>query len=197
MPATTQEIMAGRDTLFYTEPFLAANAFPADTVVWGSSPGGAWVDSGYTKDGVHVNWRQQIQDYTVDQFVDPVLRLPLSRDLRFQANIGQVDMPDLVVATGQGSASSLAATTGVRGHNDFVLSANVSNFYYTCLFDCRNPINNESGRFVGWFSRGVGDISIAVHLPDIAQVNIEMACQPDTTTNPARIAQFRMITPSA
>jgi hypothetical protein len=197
MPATTQEILAGRDVIYYTEPFAAGNTFPADSVVWGSSPGGSWVDSGYTKDGVHVNWRQQIQDYTIDQFVDPVLRLPLSRDLRFQANIGQVDMPDLAVATGQGSASSLAASTGVRGHNDFVLSANVSNNYYSVLFDCRNPITNESGRFLGWFARGVGDLNITVHLPDIAQVNVELACQPDVTTTPARIAQFRMVTPAA
>jgi len=133
----------------------------------------------------------------IDQFVDPVLRIPLSRDLRFQANIGQVNMPDLVVATGQGSASSLAATTGSRGHNDFVLSANVANNYVSAYFDCRNPITNESGRFVGWFTRGVGDLNLAVHLPDLAQINVELACQPDTSTNPARIAQFRMVTPAA
>lgn len=194
MPFNNQEILAGRDVIYYTEPYAAGNSFPNDNA-WGTNPTpGTWTDSGGTKDGVHVNWRQQLQDYMIDQLVDPVLRIPLSRDLRFQANIGQVDMPDLVVATGQGSASSLAGNSAARGHNDFVLSANVANLYYTTLFDCRNPITNESGRFVGWFTRGVGDLSIVVHLPDLAQVNIEMACQPDTSSNPARVAQFRMIT---
>lgn len=197
MPSTTAEILAGRDVIMYTVPFNAGNTFPADAT-WGTTPastgGGAYTEAGYTKDGVGIRWRQQIQEYMVDQFVDPVLLLPMSRDLRFMANIGQVDMPDLTVAMGQGTATSIPSTSSSTGYNEYQVAANASNNYYTVFFDVRNPINNDFAHFVGWFCRGVGDIEIRIHLPDIAQVNVELRALPDATKNPARVAQFRMQT---
>lgn len=189
MPATTNEVLAGRDVLCYTEPWATANTFPADSV-WGTSPAGSWVEQGYTKDGLAVRWRQQIQEYTVDQFLDALTALPLSRDLRFIANLGQVDMPALVVSTSSGSASgSLAPASGTA---NYTLGVDPQNLYYSIYFDIRNPITNDFARFIGWRTRGVGDLEIRVHLPDIAQVNMEMRAFPDTTTNPARVAQFRL-----
>ena len=196
MPSTTSEILAGRDVIMYTAPFSAANAFPADAV-WGTAPtpaGSSYTEAGYTKDGVGIRWRQQIQEYMVDQFIDPVLLLPMSRDLRFMATIGQVNMPDLTVAMGQGTATAVAATTASTGYNQYSVAANASNNYYTVFFDVRNPITNDFAHFVGWFCRGVGDIEIRVHLPDIAQVNVELRALPDATATPARVAQFKMQT---
>lgn len=197
MPSTTSEILAGRDVIMYTVPFNTGNTFPADSP-WGTTPastgGGAYTEAGYTKDGVGIRWRQQIQEYMVDQFIDPVLLLPMSRDLRFMANIGQVDMPDLTVAMGQGTATSVPSTSSSTGYNQYEVAANASNNYYTVFFDVRNPISNDFAHFVGWFCRGVGDIEIRVHLPDIAQVNVELRALPDATKNPARVAQFRMQT---
>lgn len=195
MPTTTNEVLAGRDILAYTEPWVSTNVFPTDGA-WGVAPGGAWTDSGYTKDGVQVLWRQQIQEYTVDQQLDPVVNIPLSRDLRFRANIGQVDMPDLVIATGGGSATATAAGSGTRGRADYILSGALSAAKYSVFYDCRNPISGEAGRFVGWKTQGVGDIDIHVHLPDIAIVNMEMKVIPDDSVTPARIAQFRILTPA-
>lgn len=165
--------------------------FPVDSA-WGTAPGAQWTEDGYTKDGVTVRWRQQIQEYMIDQFVDPVLVLPLSRDLRFIANIGQVNMNDLTVATGQGSASGGLTAAGQTGVANYTVSANASNNYYSIYFDVRNPVQNDFARFIGWKTRGIGDIEIHVHLPDLAQLNIEMRALPDDSVNPARIAQFRM-----
>jgi hypothetical protein len=186
---TINEIFAGRDVLMYTEPWASGNTFPSDTT-WGTSPGGSWSAMGYTKDGVAVRWRQQIQTYMVDQSLDPVTALPLSRDLRFVSSIGQIDMPTIVVATSSGTASGVAAPGS--GTADFILQSVAQNLYYSVFFDVRNPLTNDFGHFVGWFCRGVGDLEIRVHLPDIAQVNVEMQAFPDTSTTPARVAQFRI-----
>lgn len=186
---TVNEIFAGRDVIMYTEPFNISNSFPADNP-WGTSPGGSWSNLGYTKDGVAVRWRQQIQQYLVDQSLDPVTALPLSRELRFVASIGQIDMPTLVTATSSGTATGvLAPATGTA---DYVLLSVAQNLYYSVFFDVRNPLTNDFGHFVGWNTRGVGDLEIRVHLPDIAQINVEMQAFPDTSVNPARVAQFRI-----
>lgn len=189
MPQTVNELLAGRDVLCYTEPFLAANTFPADAA-WGTAPGAQWIDQGWTKDGVAVRWRQQIQEYMVDQVLDPVVVLPLSRDLRFIATLGQVDMPALVVATSTGTASGVSSTGS--GTADYILTSAIANLYYSVYFDIRNPATNDFAHWVGWRTRGIGDLDLHVHLPDLAQVNLEMRALPDTSTNPARVAQLRM-----
>jgi hypothetical protein len=189
MPQTVNEILAGRDVICYTEPFLTANTFPADSA-WGTSPGGSWVDQGWTKDGVAVRWRQQIQEYMVDQSLDPVVVIPLSRDLRFVATLGQVDMPALVVMTSTGTATGVASTAS--GTADFILTSAVSNQYFSIFFDIRNPATNDFAHFVGWRTRGVGDVDLHVHLADLPQMNMEMRALPDTSVSPARVAQLRM-----
>jgi hypothetical protein len=114
----------------------------------------------------------------------------LSRDLRFVASIGQIDMPTIVTATSSGTATGVAAPGS--GTADYILQSVAQNLYYSVFFDVRNPLTNDFGHFVGWFTRGVGDLEIRVHLPDIAQVNVEMQAFPDTSTTPARVAQFRI-----
>lgn len=195
MAGNSNEVVAGRDVICYTEPFLAANAFPADSA-YGSAPGGSWADVGYTKDGLHLQWRMQFIEYTVDQLLDPIARVPQSRDLRLRANVGQVDAPDLVIASGQGTSSSLAAISGTRGHNDFTLTNTLATTYYSTYFDVKGPVSGESCRVVGWKGRSVGDLNLDFHLADIAQVNIEHALIPDDSVSPARICQIRIITPA-
>jgi hypothetical protein len=191
----SQEVIAGRDVLCYTEPFLAANTIVADSA-WGTAPGGSWADTGYTKDGLHLQWRMQFIEYTIDQLLDPIARVPQSRDLRLRANLGQIDAPDLVIATGQGTSSSLAAISGTRGHNDFTLTNTLATAYYSTYFDVKGPISGESCRVFGWKGRSVGDMNIDFHLQDIAQVNLEHALVPDDSVSPARICQIRIITPA-
>lgn len=181
--------MAGRDVLVYTEPFLVGNTFPSDAV-WSTSPGGSWVDQGWTKDGVAVRWRQQIQEYMVDQILDPIIVLPLSRDLRFVANLGQVDAAGIVTATSSGSSTGVGASGS--GTQEYILNSVIQNLYFSVFFDIRNPSTNDFAHWVGWRTRGIGDLNLAVHLPDIATVAMEMRCLPDTSTSPARIANLRM-----
>ena len=195
MPQTINELLAGRDVIGYYEPYAAANSFPADNP-WGTAPGGSWQDVGWTKDGLAVRWRQQIQEYMVDQSLDPVVVLPLSRDLRFIANMGQIDMPSLVVATSSGTSTGVS-TSGATGTGtaDYLLTSTPANLYYSMFFDIRNPATNDFAHWVGWRTRGIGDLDLHVHLPDLAQINLEMRALPDTATlvlGAARVAQLRM-----
>jgi len=195
MPQNTSEVVAGRDVLAYTEPYLAANTFPTVSA-WGTPPGGTWVDQGVTKDGLHVQWRMQYQEYTVDQFLDPVARLPTNRDLRMRCNLAQVNAASMAVATGQGTTSAVAAASGTRGHNDFDLKSVIAQNYYSALFDARSPVSGEAARTMGYKGRSVGDIQLDFHIQDVAQINLELALIPDTSASPARIALIQVITPA-
>jgi hypothetical protein len=195
LPQNSNEVIAGRDVLVYTEPYTAANTFPTVTA-WGTAPGGAWVDQGYTKDGAHIQWRMQFQEYTVDQQLDPVARIPSQRDLRLRANLGQVDSAAMQVATGQGTTTVVAAGSGTRGTNTLVITGTIAANYYSTYFDVRSPVSGEAARIVGWQGRSVGDINIDFHIPDLAQVNLELALVPDTSVSPARIAQLQVILPA-
>src|SRR4051794_31135191 len=195
MPQTTNEVVAGRDVIAYTEPYDPANVFPTISA-WGTNPGGDWIDQGVTKDGLHVQWRMQYQEYTVDQFLDPVARLPTNRDLRMRCNLAQVDAAALQVATGQGTANAVAAASGTRGHNDFTLTSVIAQNYYAAFFDARSPVSGEAARVMGYMGRSVGDIQLDFHIQDVAQINLELALVPDTSASPARIAQIQVLTPA-
>lgn len=195
MPGNTNEIVAGRDVLAYTEPWLAANTLPA-TGAWGTAPGGSWTDLGYTKDGLHTSWRMTFQEYTVDQFLDPVARIPSTRDLRLRANLGQYDSANMVIASGQGTSAAVAAASGTRGSNTFTLTSTLANLYYSTFYDCRSPVSGEAAQVVGWKGRAVGDVTLDFHISDIAQLNLEHALIPDDSVTPARIAVIRIITPA-
>lgn len=198
MPNNTNQIIAGRDVLAYTGPWAAANAFPVASA-WGTAPAGTtptFTNEGYTKEGLHIQWRMQFQEYTVDQLLDPVFRLPQSRDLRSRVALGQLDPAAMVVATGQGTAASTAAGSGTRGVDTFTLTSTLAQNYYTTYFDARGPISGEAARFILWKGRSVGDINVDIHLQDIAQINMEMAAVPDDTVSPARIAELRVYSPA-
>jgi hypothetical protein len=193
MPNNLNEVYAGRDVLIYTAPWAAANTFPTANA-WGTTPPGTtptWVLDGYTKDGLHARWRMQYQEYTVDQLIDVIARVPQSRDFRMQTNLGQLDAATMVTATGQGTSSS---TAGTPAYSDFILTSTVSTNYFSAFFDVRSPISGFFARVVGWKGRSVGDIDIDFHLQDIAQVNMELAMIPDDSTTPSRIAQIEIQT---
>jgi hypothetical protein len=191
-------VVAGRDMIVYTGIWAATNAFPAASA-WGTAPGGStptWVAMGYTKNGLELQWRMQFQEYTVDQLLDPVFRLPQSRDLRSRANLAQVDPAAMAIATGQGSAASTAAGSGSRGVDTFTLTSTLASTYYTSYFDVRSPVSGESARIILWKGRSVGDINVPFNLQDLATINMEFAASPDDSVNPARIAEIRVYTPA-
>lgn len=136
--------------IVYTEPYSGSNAMPADSA-YGTSPGGSWVNRGVTDGGMEVSIATTRGAINVDQYPDPVLRPVTGRSVTLKGNLAQFTDQALLVAVGQGSVATVAATSGVRGHDEFTLTSTVSDSYYSALLDVQDPGDLEAIRtFVGY-----------------------------------------------
>jgi hypothetical protein len=189
MAADATQVVAGRNIIVYTEPYNAANAFPSNAIVWGTTWGGAWTDKGFTRDGLHVRMNVQRQPIQVDQQVDPILRIPTQRDLEMQTRLAQISMQNLSDSTGQGTVTA-------SGSNfDYVVSGTIVDQFITTGFDILNPGDLQPIRVVGWRGFVQGDVQLDFNVTDAAQIQFSVAIVPDTGTVPARIMTFRDINP--
>lgn len=188
MAGDQTQVVAGRNLIVYTEPWLAANAFPADTIPWGTTWGASWKDAGFTRDGLHVRLNVQRQNILVDQQVDPVLRIPTQRDISMETRLAQINMDNLAAATGQGTP----VTGGTNVQLD--ISGTIIDLYITTGYDILNPGDNKPIRVIGWKGFASGDVTLDFTVQDAAQIAFNSAIVPDTSTAPARILAFRDLT---
>lgn len=188
MPGDQTQVVAGRNLIVYTEPWTPGNAFPGNGIAWGTAWGGSWVDKGFTRDGLHVRLAVQRQDILVDQQVDPVLRIPTSRDIQMETRLAQVSMGNLADATGQGTA----VTSG--GQVELSISGTIVDQYITVGYDILNPGDNKAIRVVGWKGFATGDVTLDFTVNDAALIGFAVAIVPDTSISPARILTFRDLT---
>lgn len=188
MPGDQTQVVAGRNLIVYTEPWLPGNVFPSNAINWGTTWGGTWIDKGFTRDGLHVRLAVQRQDILVDQQVDPVLRIPTSRDIQMETRLAQVSMDNLADATGQGVA------TATTGQVQLDISGTIVDQYITVGFDILNPGDNKPIRVVGWKGFATGDVTLDFTVNDAALIGFAVAIVPDTSISPARILTFRDIT---
>ena len=185
MPQNAAQVVAGRDIIVYSEPFNAANSFPANTIAWGTTWGGAWVDLGYTRDGLRFRMSVQRQLINVDQVVDPVLRIPTGRDVSMETRLAQITARNLSDATGQGTV----VTTG--NQEDYIVAGTITDQYVTVGFDVRNPGDLLPIRIVGWRGLVQADVELAFNVTEAATIQFNVGLLPDTTAVPTRVAQFR------
>lgn len=190
MPGDQTQVVAGRNLIIYTEPWAPSNTFPANTIPWGTAWGGVWVDKGFTRDGLHVRLTVQRQDILVDQQVDPVLRIPQSRDIQMQTRLAQVSMTGLADATGQGTSTVISG--GGTGF-ELDISGTIVDQWITTGFDILNPGDNRPLRVVGWKGFATGDVTLDFTVNDAAQIGYAVAIVPDTSAAPPRILTFRDI----
>lgn len=188
MPADQTQVVAGRNLIVYTEPWLPGNIFPADTIAWGTTWGGTWTDKGFTRDGLHVRLNVQRQNILVDQQVDPVLRIPTQRDVTMETRLAQISMQNLADATGQGTPVTNATNI------ELAISGTIIDQWTTTGYDILNPGDNKPIRVVGWKGLATGDVTLDFTVTDAAQIAFSHACVPDTSTAPPRIITFRDIT---
>lgn len=194
MAGDQTQVVAGRDLIAYTAPFASTNTVPLDTISWGTAWGNPYVDKGFTRDGLRFRMQVQRQNVMVDQLVDPVLRIPTSRDLSMETRLAQINAQNFADATGQGAITSVAAGTGTRGHDDFDVSATITDQYITGGFDIRNPGDLEAIRVIGWKGIVLAAVEVQFQTTDAALLQFNIGLVPDTSpqpTNPPRIAKFR------
>lgn len=196
MPQNATQVVAGRDIIVYTAPFAAspANALPANTVAWGTTWGGSFVDSGYTRDGVRFRMSVQRQLINVDQVVDPVLRIPQQRDLQMQTRLAQITALNLANATGQGTVTTTA------NHEQYDISGVITDQYIAVGFDIRNPGDLLPIRILGYKGLVQADVEMAFNTNEAATIAFDVGLVPDTssgTGSAARVAAFRDVNVAA
>lgn len=203
MPQNQSEVIAGRNMLVYTatfNPTAPGNQFPVDTIVWGTSWGNAsagfpWTEKGFTRDGLRFRMNVPRTNILVDQVVDPVLRIPNSRELNMETNLAQVNTQNLQEATGQlpSQITTVAATTAARGHSELVIQGTIVDAFLTAGFDILNPGDLEAVRLIGWKGIVLAEVQMNFQVTDAAQIAFNVGLVPDTLASPARVVTFRDI----
>lgn len=150
MAGNSQQILQSRDIIAYISAYSAALTVPVDSA-WSTAPGGTWRDIGYTDGGLGFNVETTFEDVAVDQSIDPVAVIGTGRNLRLSAQMAEFTMQNLKDATSQGTLTTVAAASGVRGHTDLAFDNTVGVNYLAVYFDVRHALGDaESMRFVGW-----------------------------------------------
>lgn len=160
--ADSSKVLASRDLIPYAKTWNATNRFPADTVVWGTAWGtpagqtGAWVDLGYTQGGLGFSAEISRVDIRGDQSIDPLLRPATGRTVTMTVQLMEFDLDTVVQATGQGSVTTLAATTAARGYDEWAMGNTVADNFYSLGYDIKHPGDDEAVRVAGWYSQPTG-----------------------------------------
>lgn len=175
----------------YTAPWAGAVAAPADTIIWGTAWGATWVESGLLSGGVRINSELTRGEVRVDQLLEPVVRPATGRSTTFETRVAELRASSIKDAVGQGSVTTVAPTTGVRGHDDWDLTDVVSNAFISAGLDALHSGDNEAIRAIVWKSQPVAGMSLAFTSEDLAGITFQVAAFPDTSVNPARIMKIR------
>lgn len=146
MAGSALNVQQGRDFIFYDALYASTNAMPADSAP-GTSPGAPWRDVGYTDGGIGFNIGTSYDDVRVDQEVDLVAVIPTGRDIRITAQMAEFTLTNLQAAIGQGSTSTVAASSGVRGHTDLAMSNTIAVTYRSALAAVKRSLSNDQEDF--------------------------------------------------
>jgi len=186
----SSEVIQTRGLLLYTEPYSSANVMPVDSA-WGTAPGGAWVEKGYTDGGFNVNATMSYEDVTVDQNIYPIFTIGTSGDIHFVVNLAQVTAANLKEALGsQGTLSTVAAGSGTRGHTDLAITGDVTVSYITAYMDIRHPGDGEGLRPVIWKGQCRGNPTMQFAPGQKALLPLDIQAYPDTV-NASRVLTWR------
>lgn len=200
MATASNKVLASRDIIFYYKTYSATNSLPVNTVLWGTAwatpPGqsGAWIDGGFTTGGLGFSAEIARTDIRMDQSVDPVLRPATGRTVSMTANLGEFDLDNVVTATGQGSVATLAATSAVRGYDEWSMGSTIADNFYSTAFDVKHPGDGEAVRVVGWYVQPTGAEQWNFSPEAAALTPFNVTLFPDPS-NGNRVATIRDIIP--
>jgi hypothetical protein len=130
-------VQYGRDIAVRIADYSASNAFPANTVAWDGTWGGTWTAPGYTSGGLHVATDVSRTGIEVDQEFDPVALVATARTATMNTNLSQFDVDSIQDATGQGTVSTVAATTAARGYEQLDINSTINETGIALGFDIK------------------------------------------------------------
>jgi hypothetical protein len=194
------QVLQTRNFWAYTVPFNTLNDLPADTVNWGADWAIAgtmplpWLLQGYTDGGLHFATNVTRADVTVDQSVDPVMRPVTARAATMSFSLAEMSPAKIQLASGQGTLTTTAPTTTVKGHTDLTIGSIITDVFLSVGFDIQTQ-DLEPLRFIGYRCQVSGTLAMDFAVDAKAMVPVEATLLPDTSVSPARVAKVRDIIP--
>lgn len=191
-------VLFGRDFKVFTVPYSATNVLPANTVLYGTdwgTPSGqsaAWVEVGYTDGGLNFNIEITRNEIRVDQSLDPIARPASGRNMTLETAMAEFTVANIAAAAGQGTVSSVAATTAARGYNQLDIDPDIDDDYISVAYDIKAQ-DDEAFRIVGWKTQPSGGVSGTISAEDNATIQLAVTCFPDTDATPDRVLTIRDI----
>lgn len=195
MAGNSQQILQSRDIIAYIAAYSAANAMPADSA-WGTAPGGTYRDVGYTDGGLGFQVAAEFQDVQVDQSIDPVGVIATGRDIHLTAQMAEFTLQNLKDATSQGTITTTAASSGVRGHVDYTMDNTIGVNYLTVLFDVKHALgDSEAFRFALWRGQVRSAVQATISAGQKVILPLDVQAFPDPN-NSNRVMTIRDVIPA-
>lgn len=192
MSGNSNNILQSRDMAAYIADYSSSLTMPTDSA-WNTAPGGTWRDIGYTDGGLGFNVENSFEDVTVDQSVDPVAVIGTGRNVRLSAQMAEFTMQNLKDATSQGTLTTTAATSGVRGHTDLDFDNTIAVNYKAVYFDVKHALgDSEPMRFVLWRGQVRSAVSATINAGSKLVLPFDVQAFPDPN-NSNRVLQVRDI----
>ena len=195
MAKTPAKVQQTRNIAARLAAYASTNEIPANTVVWDGVWGGSWTDAGYTSGGLHFSTEVPRAGIEVDQELDPIFLVATGRTATMNTNLSEFDVDSIVIGTGQGSVTTLAATTSARGYDEWAMGSTVSDTGYAIGFDIDGR-DGEPIRFIGWngFPNAGMTLDFVKDSTTGALIPLSFQLTPDSA-NSNRIATIRDVTP--
>lgn len=140
--ANALSVIAGRNFRALTFGYsTAAAVIPADTVAYGAAitTPVAMTDVGYTNGGLQLSTNINRTDIRVDQEYYPVAQPIDTQDFTMSTEMAEMTAANLQRATGLGTLTTVAPTTGVRGHDDLDINSTRTETYNGWMFEIQQP----------------------------------------------------------
>lgn len=189
MTTTQSDVQRGGDLIAYLQPYASGNVMPADSA-WGTAWGGSWVDEGASDGGLDVTINFTYDEQHVDQSLFPIFTIATAGEIHLQASLLQTTPQRLAKLLGQGTVSTQAAASGVRGHTDLLIDGTLGVTRLTGGFDVRQRADLESLRTVLWNAQAVGSQALKFVRTAPTALALDLQGYPDDL-NSGRILTYR------
>ena len=193
MAGSALNVQQGRDFAFYDAVYASTNAMPADSAAQ-TAPGGPWRDVGYTDGGLGFNIGTTYDDVGVDQEIDRIAVIPTGRDVRITAQLAEFTLTNLQASIGQGTVTTVAATSGVRGHTDLALSNTIGVNYRSALAQVKRSLSadQEDFRIAVWRGQCQASVQATFQAGQKSIIPYEIRAFPDPN-NGNRVMTMRQV----
>jgi hypothetical protein len=189
------QVLQTRNFWAYTAAYATTNDLPLDTLIWGDPWLTPWVLQGYTDGGLHFGTDITRADVSVDQSLDPVMRPATARSATMSFNLAEMSPAKIQLASGQGTLTTTAPISGVKGHNDLAIGSLITDVFVSIGFDIQTQ-DLQAFRIIGYRCQMSGSMAVDFTVDAKAMVPIEATLLPDTSVSPARVAKIRDVVPA-